>query len=487
MQVDGEQSVPPARSLGHAVEEAVCVVANSPAPQVDSASADVGYFEEQAPAAWCGMRALNNFLRGPYVTREACLAAANVVLQDLEARGGGFREALANHLDVNSGWLSVDVINVLGAANFNLHVEGERPCSFAAFKSSGHRAAFINWSNQHWTILERHNSGDGWVHINSIIGDGCIHGRKECNDAQIDFILEAIRTSYGSVSLFRITIAQPGRSGDFLEIEGRRALSIEHAAGPSHSNCQVVTSKQGQKAVLGDSRDGSVMGGRYCRQLRLVSLNVDGCGHYRIAPADRMDAILTIILDQKPDILTFQEVTSDMQVALQRRLRAGQWHFYRRTQHSEEYFNLTVVRDASWVMTVKSTSHSFPQTSNGRHLMKNRCADLTVYNGHLESGSQRRARAERKSQLEYVISMLEQEDGRPCVLAIDGNLREGEDACLLQAGWRDVWALAKKKPRQLWTWKHKDEQHTARYDRVYIHNGKNVSAECLEYDVIQEI
>ena len=41
-------------------------------------------------------------------------------------------------------------------------------------------------------------------------------------------------------------------------------------------------------------------------------------------------------------------------------------------QHSEEYFNLTVARDASWVMTEKSTSHIFPKTSNGRHLMKNR-------------------------------------------------------------------------------------------------------------------
>ena len=55
-----------------------------------------------------------------------------------------------------------------------------------------------------------------------------------------------------------------------------------------------------------------------------VSLNVDGCGHYRMSPADRMDALLTIVLDQNPDILTFQEVTSDMQVALQRRLRASE-------------------------------------------------------------------------------------------------------------------------------------------------------------------
>ena len=137
------------------------------------------------------------------------------------------------------------------------------------------------------------------------------------------------------------------------------------------------------------------------------------------------------------------------------------------------------------MLNEKNTSHLFPQTSNGRHLMRSRCAGFTIYNGHLESGSQRRARAERKAQLEYVVGMPEQDDGRACVLAVDGNMREGEDACLLQAGWRDVWILAKNRPRDVWTWMHKNQQHSARYDRVYIYSGENVSVECLSYDVIK--
>ena len=106
------------------------------------------------------MHALNNYLRGPYVIREDCRAAANAIVADLEASSGGYREMLSNHLDVASGWLSVDVINAVGAANFNFHIEGERPRSFDAFESSGQRAAFVNWNNQHWALLERCNFVD---------------------------------------------------------------------------------------------------------------------------------------------------------------------------------------------------------------------------------------------------------------------------------------------------------------------------------------
>ncbi len=36
------------------------------------------YFEKQGLGAWCGMHALHVYLRGPYVTREACVNAARV-------------------------------------------------------------------------------------------------------------------------------------------------------------------------------------------------------------------------------------------------------------------------------------------------------------------------------------------------------------------------------------------------------------------------
>ena len=49
------------------------------------------------------------------------------------------------------------------------------------------------------------------------------------------------------------------------------------------------------------------------QQLRLVSLNVDGCGHNSTSPAYRIDALLTMILARKPDIIVLQEVTVEMQ------------------------------------------------------------------------------------------------------------------------------------------------------------------------------
>ena len=467
------------------VQKKADIAAHLLVPPSDGATACLDYFEQQAPGAWCGMHALNNYLRGPYVTCEACFAAANVVVQELNAAGGGFKELLSNHLDVRSGWLSVDVINVLGAANFNLHVEGERPCSFGAFKSGGHRAAFVNWNNQHWTVLERYGADDVWLHTNSIVGDGWRHGRKVCCDDEVTRILNEICSESGSVALFPVKCAHPERGAEFLEVEGRRALAAGSSPSGFRGGIQAPASRDDTAIVVGE-RCSSTIKGNQGQQLLLVSLNVDGCGHYPTSPADRMDALLDMILDRKPDIIVLQEVTADMQVLLQRRLGASKWRFYRRSDHSEEYFNLTIAKIASCTSLGKSTSYVFNQTSNGRHLVKVRPEGWTICNVHAESGSQRRAKAERKSQLEYMSGLHEQEDGSVSVLVGDFNLRDGEDACLRQAGWRDAWTLAKKKRLDPWTWKHQNGQHTGRYDRVYIHNGRDARLECLDYDVIKQ-
>ena len=192
--------------------------------------------------------------------------------------------------------------------------------------------------------------------------------------------------------------------------------------------------------MVGDRGD-DAKGRSQCQQLRLVSLNVDGCGHYGISPADRMDALLTMLLDEKPDVMLLQEVTAEMQVALQQRLPANEWRFYRRSHHREEYFNLTVAKVAFCVSADKSTSYLFPQTSNGRHLVKVKPPGWAICNVHAESGSQRRVKAERLSQLEYMSGLHEQDDDRVSVLIGDFNVREGEDACLRQQGWRDAWIV----------------------------------------------
>ena len=81
---------------------------------------------------------------GEYVTQDACRRAHRNVIDDLCVEAGGFKGNPHNHLDPATGWLSVDVINVLGAAICDLHVEGERPLSLEAFCASGTSAVFLN-------------------------------------------------------------------------------------------------------------------------------------------------------------------------------------------------------------------------------------------------------------------------------------------------------------------------------------------------------
>ena len=63
------------------------------------------------------MHAINNYLGGPYASQEACRTAAKAVC----ARLG--QEELEDHLDFHTGWLSIDVINALGASNCGIHLD----------------------------------------------------------------------------------------------------------------------------------------------------------------------------------------------------------------------------------------------------------------------------------------------------------------------------------------------------------------------------
>ena len=86
-----------------------------------------GLFFDPQQGAWCGMHALNNYcLKGRLVQQQECRDAARLVacrLTDARARDV---EPISNHLDPLTGWLSIDVINVLGQANLGLHVEAAR-------------------------------------------------------------------------------------------------------------------------------------------------------------------------------------------------------------------------------------------------------------------------------------------------------------------------------------------------------------------------
>ena len=55
------------------------------------------------------MHALNNHRLGQWITKDQCLQAVHTVVCQL---GGG--DALSEHLDPRTSWLSIDVLNMLG-------------------------------------------------------------------------------------------------------------------------------------------------------------------------------------------------------------------------------------------------------------------------------------------------------------------------------------------------------------------------------------
>jgi uncharacterized membrane protein len=132
-----------------------------------------GLFFDPQQGAWCGMHALNNYcLNGRLVQQQDCRDAARLVASRLTDARAGDVEPISNHLDPLTGWLSIDVINVLGQANLGLHVEAARVSWPDALWRQQDGAALVNWNKRHWTVLQRDPSGDGWMHTNSIEGVG---------------------------------------------------------------------------------------------------------------------------------------------------------------------------------------------------------------------------------------------------------------------------------------------------------------------------
>ena len=104
-----------------------------------------GLFFDPQQGAWCGMHALNNYcLNGPLVQQQDCRNAAWLVARRLTDARGGDVELISNHLDSLTGWLSIDVINVLGQANLELHVEAARTCLPDGLRRQQFGAALVN-------------------------------------------------------------------------------------------------------------------------------------------------------------------------------------------------------------------------------------------------------------------------------------------------------------------------------------------------------
>jgi len=274
------------------------------------------YYEIQVDA-WCGMHAINNFLGGPYCTRADCRSACSQVVVALSEAVGGDTEASARHLDPETGWLSIDVINLLGAGQLGIHVEGDS-MSLDAFLAQGAVDAFVNWNNQHWTVLVGHSSDGPWIHTNSFFeGQQTFHGRVETSEsAHVVQILADIASHCGSYSLHRVVRASPGGE-QFLEAAGRRAmLPLEE---------EVLLDMPAASVADHAEADSHEHGGP--KEVSLVTVNVDGMGDYARSATDRITSILQEVLKVSPQFVLLQEVTMVMYLEIKRIL--GDWQVYR--------------------------------------------------------------------------------------------------------------------------------------------------------------
>ena len=101
------------------------------------------YFEIQ-DGAWCGVYAINHYLGGPYATKGACRRAARSVVATLPQVGAGDVEDLAQHLDPLTGFLSIGVINVIGATTLGIDVEGGATL-WPTLQAAQEGGALVNW------------------------------------------------------------------------------------------------------------------------------------------------------------------------------------------------------------------------------------------------------------------------------------------------------------------------------------------------------
>ena len=431
------------------------------------------YYEIQI-RGWCGMHALNNFLGGPYVTPDACRRACSQVVAALSEAAGGRAEDSSHHLDQESGWLSIDVINVLGQGLFGFHVEGHS-APLDEFVALGEGAALVNWNNQHWTVLISRSCTGPWIHINSVFeGEKSFHGKVETLEMSVvSGILTDIRRLYGAVALHCIVRASSA-GHQFLEAAGLQAmLPPEDELLPDVPDADA--------AVLSDAEvsDASV-----AQEISLVTVNVDGLGDYPRSPTERMASILEEVLRTSPDFLLMQEVTMPMYMEIQRVLAA--WKVKKRRDQTEEYFNVTATK---WLGNAadRSTSFPFPSSNNGRHTLTVRRGEWAVINVHAESGPRSVDRDARAEQLRYMSRSHERDAARVHLLVGDLNARLGEDQCLLSEGWRDAWCAFDDNlyVSDDWTWQ--APGHRARYDRVYMHNSTLAAAHCIQIERLTNV
>ena len=77
------------------------------------------------------------------MTRDACRRAARGVAAALSQASTGDAEERSRHLQDDAGWLSIDVINHLGAGVLGLHVDGAA-ATFTGLLEDGDADCLVN-------------------------------------------------------------------------------------------------------------------------------------------------------------------------------------------------------------------------------------------------------------------------------------------------------------------------------------------------------
>ena len=142
--------------------------------------------------------------------------------------------------------------------------------------------------------------------------------------------------------------------------------------------------------------------------MSIVTVNVAGLHEDGVGPGhpltltQRMEEILTKVLEVEPDIIAMQEVVPAMYEVIVRRLKIEKsWAEVRRWgEVSEDYFNVTAVKSKPHGNDDRASFYSYRSSNNGRHLITVRRNGWLIVNTHLESGVRHGALEARSRQLQ---------------------------------------------------------------------------------------
>ncbi len=353
--LSSSKSDPSAATSADACRKAPAKIAQAEANQARGqivagfASAVEPYYERQQEA-WCGMHVINNYLQGPFATKDSCRVAVNHLCQELSETVGDSEDAAA-HLDPQTGWLSIAVINLMAERLFGFTVDHVALTLSQVLLQPGDVSFFVNCNNRHWTLFQQRAPDGPWMHTNSIEGDAVYHGRRDVTGVDALRTLWAmLQQHYGGCSLHCITTTTTLAGVHRLQPAGLRAMLPRPTRIVADSSTSTRTSA--------------------ASQISLVTVNVAGLNQddYRRSAALRITTILERVLRVKPHVILLQEVTASMLKSARLLLEHEGWRLYHDADYEEEYFNATAIIGG---LEVDVESESFGSNTNQRrHLLK---------------------------------------------------------------------------------------------------------------------